>query len=541
MSPDAAPRAARHWPLHAALTVLLLLWIGFCYRNTAASMVAIWSRSETFAHGFFIAPISLWLIWRQRDRLAASTPAIAPIWTVPLLLLGVCWWVGQAIGANVVMQFAFVGMLIAAAFLMLGWSVVRWILFPLLFLLFAVPFGEFLLPLLIEKTADFTIFALRASGVPVFREGNNFQIPSGSWSVVEACSGVRYLIASVTVGALFAYLNYTSWRRRAVFVAVSIVVPILANWVRAYIIVMLGHLSNNRIATGVDHLIYGWVFFGVVISIMFAIGARWTEPQPQGASLPGGPHHDPLMGRPGLSALGWIIMALIAVWVAVPPMAGRLAIGGRFGSVIALDSPTPQLPAAGAWQVQPTPISPLATGAAVHADRTGANVVVYRKALWQVGLALTDRPVAHVAWQTSDLQGTIDPLPASKLPQTDTLALRCGDRTVPAVASQPLRADIDESQGYGGQPAIWRVQWDDGFVSGSDRWMRLHRAIARLRGKVNDTAVLSLIAPPNQPPAALKMFFEAHCGAIDAYLRQRSDALRSDVAAAARQVGQVGQ
>ena len=45
-------------------------------------------------------------------------------------------------------------------------------------------------------------------------------------------------------------------------------------------IVMLGHLSGNTLAVGVDHLIYGWVFFGIVIGLMFLIGARWSEPEP---------------------------------------------------------------------------------------------------------------------------------------------------------------------------------------------------------------------------------------------------------------------
>ena len=53
----------------------------------------------------------------------------------------------------------------------------------------------------------------------MYREGLQFVIPSGNWSVVEACSGVRYLIASVMVGTLFAYLNYSTMRRRLIFVA----------------------------------------------------------------------------------------------------------------------------------------------------------------------------------------------------------------------------------------------------------------------------------------------------------------------------------
>jgi hypothetical protein len=61
-------------------------------------------------------------------------------------------------------------------------------------------------------------------------------------------------------------------------------------------IVMLGHLSGNTIAVGVDHLLYGWLFFGVVVMLMFYVGGRWSEPDAQrqarqpapGRSAPGG-------------------------------------------------------------------------------------------------------------------------------------------------------------------------------------------------------------------------------------------------------------
>ena len=88
-----------------------------------------------------------------------------------------------------------------------GWAVTREIAFPLGFLFFAVPIGEFLVPTMIDYTADFTVAALRLTGIPVYREGNDFVIPSGNWSVVDACSGVRYLIASVMVGHLVRLLE----------------------------------------------------------------------------------------------------------------------------------------------------------------------------------------------------------------------------------------------------------------------------------------------------------------------------------------------
>ncbi len=61
------------------------------------------------------------------------------------------------------------------------------------------------------------------------------------------------------------------------FVLASILFPIVANWLRAYMIVMIAHLSEMKYATGVDHLIYGWVFFGFVMLILFWIGSFWRE------------------------------------------------------------------------------------------------------------------------------------------------------------------------------------------------------------------------------------------------------------------------
>ena len=53
--------------------------------------------------------------------------------------------------------------------------------------------------------------------------------------------------------------------------------PIFANFLRAYMIVMIGHLSSMKLAVGVDHFIYGWVFFGVVIGLLFWLGSFWRE------------------------------------------------------------------------------------------------------------------------------------------------------------------------------------------------------------------------------------------------------------------------
>jgi len=146
-----------------------------------------------------------------------------------------------------------------------------------MFLFLMVPFGEDFVPFLMDYTATFTVAMLRLTGISVYREGLHFFLTSGQWSVVEACSGIRYLIASFTLGLIYAYINYMKYWKRTIFIILSVLVPILANGLRAYMIVMIGHLSNMRLATGVDHIIYGWLFFGLVMLILFYVGSFWQD------------------------------------------------------------------------------------------------------------------------------------------------------------------------------------------------------------------------------------------------------------------------
>ncbi len=316
MSEAATSRHTHAWRKTLLLLLLTIAWVLFWYWDTARAMVAIWARSDTYAHAFIVPPISLWLIWRRRDELALLRPEPTLWFILPLGVITLLWLMGELTAVNALTQFALVATLILAIASILGTRISRQIAFPLAFLLFSVPVGDFMLPRLMEWTAWFTVLALRASGIPVYQEGLQFVIPSGNWSVVEACSGVRYIIASVTVGTIFAYLNYVTLRRRLVFIAVSFIVPVVANWLRAYMIVMIGHLSGNKLAVGVDHLIYGWVFFGIVIMTMFAIGAKWSENAPEESKNRAMP-----TTKPGKAPSFWLVTLMVTGLAAAGPLA----------------------------------------------------------------------------------------------------------------------------------------------------------------------------------------------------------------------------
>ena len=268
---------SKHWKRQGGLLGIFLVLLSIFYYSSYSSMVSVWARSETFAHGFIILPICAWLIWRIRDQIGATLPQVNYLGIPILLLFGFLWLVANYVGVLAIEQLAATMMIPVLVFTLLGWQTTSVMAFPLLFILFAVPLGEELTPALINFTADFTVYMVKLVGIPIYREGSFFQLPTGNWSVVAACSGVRYLIASVTLGVLYAYLNYQSLSKRAIFVVASFVIPVIANGLRAFMIVMIGHYSDMQLATGVDHLIYGWIFFGIVIFIMFYVGSFWRD------------------------------------------------------------------------------------------------------------------------------------------------------------------------------------------------------------------------------------------------------------------------
>ncbi|WPL17639.1 exosortase A [Thiorhodovibrio winogradskyi] len=259
----------------------LILLIPAVFPDTTWSMVKVWAVNETFTHGFLVFPISLWLIWQDRtqiNQITLTSNPLALVLAIPVLAI---WTLGALVDIKVVQQLALITLIPLTVWTLLGWNILRAVLFPLCYLLFAVPLGQELIPPLMDFTADFTVALIRLSGVPVYQDGLYFTLPSGNWSVVEECSGVRYLIASLALGTIYAYMVYQKLYKRIIFFLFACAIPILANGLRAYMIVMIGHFSGMKYAVGADHLLYGWVFFGIVIFLMFYIGGIWRDPQPE--------------------------------------------------------------------------------------------------------------------------------------------------------------------------------------------------------------------------------------------------------------------
>lgn len=486
----------------AAVHGLLLLYV-----DTVASMVGTWMRSDTYAHGFFVPLVTAWLVWRSRARLRVEP--IYPDWrAVPVLgLVGFGWLLARLASAQVLELYFFVAMVPVLIWGILGKRVVRVLFFPLAFLFLAVPFGDILIPPLINFTADFTVAALQATGVPVYREGNFFSVPSGNWSVVEACSGLRYLIASFTLGTLYAYLTFRRTTTRLLFVALAIIVPIFANGVRAYMIVMIAHLSSMRLAVGVDHLIYGWIFFGMVMLVLGWIGSFWRDDDAQSAESP----------PPSLAANAACrsVSGLVPWALACMAMAAAWSVYVRY-----LDHPVPRPP--------PTPLEiTLSTAdwtASPHVSSWSPRYVGSPVLSTKAYAGVPGSIQLHVAHYRNQENGSelINSGNALVI-KNDLVWHQTGEtRRVTVVHGREVAVRQNELQSATGKMLVWRWYWIAGNTAIDEYYVTAMLAWKRLTGADDDMAeiVIATEFDTDREAAAevLQRFMEDALFDIDAEL-----------------------
>ena len=303
------------WPRHLGALALAAALLLALFVRDAVDLAAIWWTSTTYAHCLFIAPIVAWLVWQRRVELGRLTPVA---WWPGLLLVSagaVAWLLGDAGSLALARQLGLVLMLQGGVVTLLGPNVARGLLFPLAYSLFLVPFGDQFEPPLQQVTVAIVLPLLHLAGIPA--EVNGVLIHAGRYyfEVAEACSGAKFVIAMAAFGVLVAGTCFQSWPRRLAFMAAALVVPVLANGVRAFGTIWAADRWSLEAATGFDHIVYGWVFFGLVMAGVLALGWRWFDRSPDA------PAFDPttLASEPRLVApLGLAAAALVAL-AALPP------------------------------------------------------------------------------------------------------------------------------------------------------------------------------------------------------------------------------
>ncbi|QNO26449.1 EpsI family protein [Sphingopyxis sp. OPL5] len=318
------PKSWTRWQSHLiALTGLSLAILALFHRDTA-DIAGIWWHSSTFTHCLLMVPMIGWLVSQR----AALLRPLTPVYWWPALIwiagAGLVWLVGEAAGVGLFRQIGLVLMLQGAVAATLGEKLVRGLLFPLAYALLLVPFGEELVPLLQTLTAHISIVLLHLVGLDAQMEGVFITTRAGFFEVAEECSGISFLIAMFAYAVFAAHLCFRSWTRRIVFVAGALATTILANALRAWGTMVAAEIWGVEAAGGIDHIFYGWIFFGVVIALVMLVARRWFDRPANDVAIDGN-------GLEGVPLFAGRAKAVLpgALFIPLLFMAWATLIGGR--------------------------------------------------------------------------------------------------------------------------------------------------------------------------------------------------------------------
>jgi exosortase A len=511
LASEPAVRLDDRWGWAAVLLGVGMIGLVGLFWSTVSSMVETWSTTQSFSHGFLIVPICIYLLWQRRREFAETNPRPS-VWGIAFAVAAAfAWLLGSLAGVLVVQQFAFVAMVQGLFVAVVGTGPLRVAKFPILYLYFAVPFGTSLIAPLQDFTAQFLVHMLRLSGMPVYLDGIFLQIPSGSFEVAEACAGLRFLITSVALGVVFAYVVYHQLWRRVLFIALSVIVPIIANGFRAYGIVMLAHYSDYRIAAGVDHITYGLIFLSIVFFLLLALGMSLRERSKPVSLVVSSIAPRPAGRRPATSISFLAATAAVLLFAAsASGYAGYSAYlaGGGVATTLTppvVGAPWTALTAANAsWQ--PTFVDPDKESLQTYADgdrHVDLYIAYYRH----------QRQGAEVVHGLNSFAGA---------PPWERVG---GGHIQAVVDGQDLKVAYTRIRSPSGHRVVWHWYWVDGQYTASPYVAKLLEVKAKLLGGVPAAAAVAVAAgyldSPEEAFHAIKDFLR-DTGPIRAALEHAS-------------------
>ena len=248
----------------------------------------IW-QSEDHAHGALVLAVCVWLLWRQRERIATAPVATDPSWGWPLFALGlVCLITGRAFQISILELFSQIPVGAGLLLLLRGRAGLRALWFPLVFLIFMVPLPGVLVDALTASLKDGVSSAaadlLYLAGYPIARAGVTLSVGPYQLLVADACSGMNSLVSLSAIGVLYLYLSErASVAHNAVMLAAIVPIALASNLVRVIALVLVTYHWGDAAGQGFLHNAAGLLLMGVALLLLFALDfalARWLRRAP---------------------------------------------------------------------------------------------------------------------------------------------------------------------------------------------------------------------------------------------------------------------
>jgi len=229
-------------------------------------------RNEDYSHCSLIPLVVLYFIWEKRKRLA-KLPSVPSVWGFLPFLLGIgLYWVGELGGEYFTMYFSMWLVIVGLAWSHLGGEKVRTIGFALTLMLAMFPFPNFInvrISLLLQLVSSkLGVWMMQLYGMSAYREGNVIDLGFTQLQVVEACSGLRYIMPTMIISLILAYwFRAQLWKRAFLFLS-AIPLAIFMNSFRIATTGVLYEMLGPKVSEDFFHGFSGWLLFVTAIALL---------------------------------------------------------------------------------------------------------------------------------------------------------------------------------------------------------------------------------------------------------------------------------
>lgn len=217
-----------------ALPTLALMFFLLAQRDFS---IATPSNKTPFYWLQLIALSGCSVLWYLFESLSISLPAYL------LVLIIICLFISTSLSARVMLR--------ASPYLAL--------------MIFIIPIWSELTPFLVDISSKMVGYAVKQSNLTALLDGNSIFIPSGTIYIADGCSGLRYLTIALLMGYLLILINQYRLRSAIITMVIALVLGLIANWLRIYLLVLIGYHTEMQSSLMQNHETFGWIVFTCIL------------------------------------------------------------------------------------------------------------------------------------------------------------------------------------------------------------------------------------------------------------------------------------
>jgi len=271
------------------------LVLGIYYSALAEMVLKDWAR-EDYSHCYLIPFLVFYLIWEKRNQFISQQSVATWIGFIPVTLGILLYWLGELGGETFTIYISFWLVIVGLCLLHFGWQKIKTIWFALFMLLAMFPYPYFVtvrLSLYLKLiSSQIGVWLLQLYGMSAYREGNIIDLGFTQLQVVDACSGLRYLISLMVLALILAYWFKAQFWKKAVLFLSSIPIAIFVNSFRIALTGVLYSFIGAAAAEGFFHGFSGWLIFIFTLGILLIemwilkrIGKKFVQSEEKGKAL----------------------------------------------------------------------------------------------------------------------------------------------------------------------------------------------------------------------------------------------------------------